>query len=371
MKLEESLWFRFYKVIQKYLKKIIIFNFIILLLAVIVSFIVPKWYKATTIILPSGNSVSNMSALNLIGDLGGLASGFLGGVSSDVNRYLAILKSRNLREKVIKKYNLMEEYGSEDMEEALKSFDDNIEVEVGDEMQIEISFLDKKQDVVADITNYIVHCLDSININLSIKEARNNKKFIQSRVNIVIDSLMLLQQELKNFMEKNGVLDIENQIIVGLQNIGEIKSQLMQKQIEIDVAQKQVSPNSALMKKLRTELEAIDKYYKKFFTDSTSEGKIVPPLNKIPYLYLKFAWLRKQIDYYEKLLEFLGPQYEQAKIQEAKTIPTLQILDYAVRPDEKHLPKRWLIVLIALLISSSLSLYYVYWREYVYKKFHE
>lgn len=371
MKLEESLWFRFYSLIQKYIKKLFIFNFIVLLLAVVISFIVPKWYKSTTIILPSSNSGGGMSALNLLGDLGGLASGFLGGVSSDVNRYLAILKSRNLREKVIKKYNLMEEYGSENMEEALRSFDDNIDIEVGDEMQIEISFLDKKQDVVADITNYIVHCLDSINISLSIKEAQNNKKFIQSRVNIVIDSLMLLQQELKDFMEKNGVLDIENQVIVGLQNIGEIKAQLLQKQIEVEVAQKQLSKNSALMRKLKTELEAIDKYYKQFFTDSTINERIVPPLNKIPDLYLKFAWYKKQIEYYEKLLEFLGPQFEQAKIQEAKTIPTLQILDYAVRPDKKHLPKRWLIVLIALLLSSSFSLYYVYWREYVYKRLHE
>ena len=154
-----------------------------------------------------------------------------------------------------------------------------------------------------------------------------------------------------------------------MQNIGEIKLQLLQKQIEFDVARKQLSNTNTLLKRLKDELNVIEKYYNNFFIDTVSQERLVPPLTKIPELYIKFTWLKKQIEYYEKVLEFLGPQYEQAKIQEAKTIPTLQILDRAVRPEKKHLPKRWLIVLIALILSLSFSLYYVYWREYIYKRF--
>ncbi len=370
MKQQESVWLNFYKVIKTYFKKLIIFNSVILLFAVIIALILPKWYKATTVILPKESSEGAFSALSALGgDLGGFASGFLGGAPLNVNRYLAILKSRSLREKIIKKFNLIEEYHSKNMEEALKGIDDNIKIDVGDEMQIEISFIDKNQDRVAEIANYIVKCLDSTNIALSVKEAKNNKEFIKSRFNIVIDSLIILQKELKDFMEKNKVLDIENQVIIGLQNIGEIKLQLLQKQIEFDVARKQLSNTNTLLKRLKDELNVIEKYYNNFFIDTVSQERLVPPLTKIPELYIKFTWLKKQIEYYEKVLEFLGPQYEQAKIQEAKTIPTLQILDRAVRPEKKHLPKRWLIVLIALILSLSFSLYYVYWREYIYKRF--
>ncbi len=369
MKKEESNWYKFLISIKKYYKNLFIFNFTVVLLAVIISFIVPKWYKASTTILPTVNNSGGLGALSMLGDLGGLASGFLGGASSDINRYLAILKSRSLREKVIKKYNLIKEYGCENMEEALREFDDNLEVEVGDEMQIKISFLDKNQDRVAQMTNYIVQCLDSANISLSIQEAKNNREFIRSRLQVAIDSLLILQEQLKNFMEKNGVLDIENQVIIGLQNIGELQAEMLQKQIELEIAKKQLSKNNSILRKLSTELAAIKDQYKKFFYDSVSQDRLVPPLSKVPELSIQFIWLKKQIEYYEKVLEFLGPQYEQAKIQEAKTIPTLQILDYAVRPEKKHIPKRWLIVLIAMILSSTLSVYYVYWKEYIYNRY--
>ncbi len=367
---EATTWYKFFLSVKKYFKKLLIFNFSVVLLAVIVSFIVPKWYKASTTILPTGNNPGGIGALSALGSLGGLASGLLGGgVSSDINRYLAILKSRNLRERVIKKYNLMAEYGSDNMEEALKAFDDNLKVDVGDEMQIEISFLDKNQDRVADITNYIVHCLDSTNISLSVQEAKNNREFISSRLRIAIDSLLLLQNNLKNFMQRNGVLDIENQVIIGLQSIGEFRTELLQKQVEFNVAKKQLRKNNAILRKLQTELDALRTQYEKFFSDSLSKDRLVPPLSKIPDLYVKFIWLKKQIEYYEKVIEFLGPQYEQAKIQEAKTIPTLQILDYAIRPEKKHLPKRWLIVLITMFLSGIVSIYYVYWKEYIYDRY--
>lgn len=367
---EASSGYKFLSSIKIHLKKLLIFNFLIILLAIAISFIIPKWYKASATILPTGNNSGGIGTLSALQSLGGLASGLLGGgISSDINRYLAILKSRNLREKVIRKYNLMREYGSKNMEEALKEFDDNLKVDVGNEMQIEISFLDKNQNKVADITNYIVHCLDSTNISLSVQEAKNNREFINSRLKIAIDSLLLLQNQLKNFMKKHGVLDIENQVIVGLQSIGELRTELLQKQVEFDVAKKQLRKNNALLRKLQTELEVFQKQYKKFFSDSLSKNRLIPPIDKIPDLYIKFSWLKKQIEYYEKIIEFLAPQYEQAKIQEAKTIPTIQILDYAVRPEKKYLPKRWLIVLITMLLSTTLSIYYVYWKEYIYNRY--
>ncbi|HGY56415.1 MAG TPA: hypothetical protein ENK44_11965 [Caldithrix abyssi] len=369
MKEVDSNWYRFIQTFRKYLKNLIIFNFVVVSLSVLIALIIPKWYKSTTVILPTTESEGGFNALSALGDLGGLATGFLGGSTVDINRYLAILKSRNLREKVITKYNLIDEYGCDNMEEALEAIDDNLEVEVGDEMQIEISFLDKNQDNVADMTNFIVHCLDSLNISLSTQEAKNNRQFIQSRLNLVIDSLMILQNGLKSFMEKNGILDIENQLITGIENIGQIQIAMLQKQIELNVSKQQLNKNSKVLQKLEAELAEYKKQYDKFFSDSVGQDRLIPPLNKVPELSMEFLWLKKQIEYYIQIIEFLGPQLEQAKIQEAKTIPTLQILDRAVRPEKKHLPIRWLIVLITMVLSSTLSVYYVYWKEYIYGRY--
>ena len=52
--------------------------------------------------------------------------------------------------------------------------------------------------------------------------------------------------------------------------------------------------------------------------------------------------------------------YEQAKIQEAKDTPSLQILDRVIVPDKKYKPKRAFIVLFAGMASLVFSFIFIY-----------
>ncbi|MFO7891950.1 MAG: GNVR domain-containing protein [bacterium] len=56
------------------------------------------------------------------------------------------------------------------------------------------------------------------------------------------------------------------------------------------------------------------------------------------------------------MLEYLAPQYEQAKIQEMKDVPTIQVIDWATRPEWKSKPKRAYIVILSFLISFMVSI---------------
>ncbi len=53
----------------------------------------------------------------------------------------------------------------------------------------------------------------------------------------------------------------------------------------------------------------------------------------------------------QKILEFLLPLYEQAKINEQKDIPVLLVLDKAAPAIEKSKPKRSIVVLVVFFIS--------------------
>ena len=55
---------------------------------------------------------------------------------------------------------------------------------------------------------------------------------------------------------------------------------------------------------------------------------------------------------------YLTQQYEDAKIQEAKNTPTIQLLDPAVTPIKKSSPKRLLMVFIMALITFVISSIY-------------
>ncbi|MBL7086271.1 MAG: hypothetical protein ISS28_04120, partial [Candidatus Cloacimonetes bacterium] len=83
--------------------------------------------------------------------------------------------------------------------------------------------------------------------------------------------------------------------------------------------------------------------------------KLFISLENIPSIQKQFAQLKRKEVYFTKLLEYLGPQFEQAKIDEAKDVPTVQVLDKAVRPEWKSKPKRIIIVFGSLIFSILLA----------------
>lgn len=59
------------------------------------------------------------------------------------------------------------------------------------------------------------------------------------------------------------------------------------------------------------------------------------------------------------LYELLIQQYELAKIEEAKTIPTVQVLDRAIPAERKTKPKRSLIVIFAALSTTFVMILFL------------
>lgn len=329
------------------------------ILAIIISLILPKSYKATAVILPPSSQQLPLGALGALGQFG--LGSILGG-GEDADRFVAILKSQTLLEKVALKYNLQEKYGEEYFDKTLEALKDNMNVEIGEENQIIVDLVDQDQEEVANMVNYVVQCLDSLNIIYSIDKAKNNRQFISSRLEIVLDSLLWLEKAIGDFMKEEGVLSFSDQVKEGISAAAALKTQILAKEINLAVAQKNVSADNPQIRKLILEIASLKSKYQEFYTGSPGDN-LFPGLNDVPELGLKFTRLQRQSEYYIKVLEFLAPQFEQAKIEEAKEIPTFQVLDYGKRPERKHKPKRAAIVIAVFMASLSITLYSIYFRE--------
>ncbi len=346
------------KIIWKWKTKIILFVFIITTLSIGISLLLPKWYKAKAVVLAPESS-SSLNPMSILGDLG---LGPMTGGNENVFRYLAILKSRSLKELMLKKFDLKKHYNSKYTELAIIKLDKNLIFEVGDEYQVEISMLDKDQDMVAEMTNYVVYYLDSLNIELSVSNARNNRQFMEGRVNAIIDSLELVSNQLADFMKEKGILSLEDQVSVGVQQAALLHSQIIQKEVEYEVALKSFNSDNALVRQKHYELQSLERKYSEFINHN-SDAKFVPKFSTVPDLQLQLIKFQRQVEYYTKLVEYLGPLYEQQKFEEAKNIPTLQVLDYAIRPELKAKPKRAIIVILVFILSGLLAVSYVVIRE--------
>ena len=76
-------------------------------------------------------------------------------------------------------------------------------------------------------------------------------------------------------------------------------------------------------------------------------------LDKLPENAMKFLRIKRQIEIYNSILEFLIPLYEQARFEEVKNVPVLQVIDYGTPPEKKSYPPRILFsILIALFVAS-------------------
>ena len=332
----------YWNIIWKKRKFIVITVIVVTILSAAISMILPKWYKATTVIMPPdaeegqfGGLGANLSAFGLSGMLG---------ESENQMRILAILKSRNMLIALDKKFKFQEKYNTKFKFQTYNQLKSNLRIEIGEEEQITISFLDKDQNIVADIVNYITYCLDSLNIELSTSKAKNNRQFIENRMKMIQDSLAFFDSEVSEFMENNDIISINEQLKVEVEKAADMKAQIMANEVELNIMKARLNPYNQAIANSEITLKILkDKYYE-FFDNSSSDGLFLN-LENIPDLQKQYAQLQRKVVYFAKLLEYLGPQFEQAKIEEEKDIPTVQVLDKATRPEWKSKPKRAIIVI--------------------------
>ncbi len=182
---------------------------VVTLLSVGVSFLLPKWYASRTSIMPprSRNLLSSLGSISsLQREIPALRSltGSLG--SEEVYRYLAILKSRDALEMVVRKFNLVEVYDMKDksVAKAADALEDNATFKLGEEGTISITVYDQDSQRAAAMANYFVEVVNQIGTDLNVQEARSNREFLEKRARQNEEDLKTAEGRLKSFQKEYG-----------------------------------------------------------------------------------------------------------------------------------------------------------------------
>ena len=194
-------------------KRFLIISMIIIAAAsIIISYVTPKYYTATASLLPSTNKPVSNPLSSLLSDipLNNMVKSlnFLEG--SDNNQLLAILGSRRLAEKIIKKFDLVKRYKFDKkrtyyIEDVIRKLHENCSVTETDLNVILISFTDTNPVFSANVVNYIVSELDSLNSQISRDKARNSRIFFENRLSVVKRDMDSANKKLADFQEKHIV----------------------------------------------------------------------------------------------------------------------------------------------------------------------
>lgn len=343
---------------KKFLLAVFVTTLIISYLAIY--FFVDKKYDATTLLLPSNveNSSGILSGLSglkgLPFDLGSMGS------NSDVDMYNSIIYSRSLLDKVINKFDLIKVYkiDTSDVdyyEQTLETLRGSINADLNDDgVTYVITTSAPSPDLAADITNYIVKKLNERVIDLKIKKSKENKQFLEARVNEIKDSLKISEDQLKLFQERTGMLEAESQTKAIMEQLAQFQAQLAEKQTQYSVYKEIYGENSPQTNNAKIIANQFEAKLKNIEAGKDSSVKLLS-LDKLPRNVIEYFRLFRNVQIYTNILEFELPLYEQARFQEKKDIPILQVIDAAIPPAKKSFPPRallsGLITLVVLLIA--------------------
>jgi len=382
MEKREFDFFELIRLIIRNRKFIIIFVAVVSVAAVIYSLVTPQIWRSTATFYVIGDQTSSFP-FNIEG-LSGLTAGLMGTTNSQnaINAVIA-MNSRQFSEKVIRHFNLIDYYKIT-TKDSLKAMDSALKMlhtktmKIGSDPEtglVTVSADTKDKKLSRDIVNYYLQQLDIYNREEKITRGKMNREFLEARVNETraeIDSLLLA---LKDFQQRHNAVDIEAQTSSLIKSYSDIIATKMSTDIELELARKNYAENSPIVLELKDRSEALAKQIKQLEAGKEPlKPRYLIDIGSLPDLATQYAQLKMNLEIKTKVYEFLYPQYEAAKLEELKDLPTLDILDTPREAGLRVRPKRAVMCIIAfalavvasiiiVLIKNALELNKERWQE--------
>ena len=348
-------------------KKVILgLFFVATILTAIISFIMTPIYKSEASVIPVSNSSSPF------GDLAGLAAmaGVSIGENGDNAKIKAILESRTIKERVIKKLNLIPILLEEEPEDrnplnvAVETLEDMVSISEDKKtgvITIAVEYEDPK--LAQKIANTYIEELQKIMNEKNLTVAKFNRVFLEKQLKEEEEKLKKLQQKLAEFQKKTKIIAPENQ----LEGVMTLYSGLVSKKIELMVKlrslESALSPNNPQIKMLKEQIESIENQIKSI-EEKTNIGAL-PSLSKVPEKLVEYTNIMQKLKISEAVYKELVKMYEQAKLQEAKENIYVEIIDPPSLPDEPVKPKKKLMVAVAGVSSLFLGIFLAFFLEWL------
>jgi uncharacterized protein involved in exopolysaccharide biosynthesis len=99
------------------------------------------------------------------------------------------------------------------------------------------------------------------------------------------------------------------------------------------------------------------------FGTAQSADEAYLPLRQLPRLAVPYANLYRELHVQETLYDLLTQQYEAARIQEAKDIPAVNVIDAPAVPEKKSFPPRTLLIITLTAAFACACSFYLIFRH--------
>jgi uncharacterized protein involved in exopolysaccharide biosynthesis len=342
-----------------------------ILASTLIAFFIPVRYQAVTRLMPPDSESSSRVGLLAamvgradIGALGGLAGDVLGMKSSGA-LFVGILNSDTVHDGLINKFQLKQVYHDAKIEDARKDLAEHTDIDEERKSGIiSIAVTDHDPKRAAAMAQTYVSELDRLVAQVSTSSARRERIFLEGRLQNVKAELDTAAKNFSDFASKNTAIDIPAQGRAMVEAAATLQGELIAAQAELSGLQEVYTNNNVRVRSAEARVNELQRKLHEIGGEGTEsqvrdDNSLYPSIRKLPLLGVTYADLYRQTKIQETVYELLTQQYELAKVQEAKEIPTVKVLDDALIPTKKSFPSRVTIVVLGTLLGITLAMTWI------------
>ncbi len=350
-------------------------------LTLVVTLLIPNRYDSTIQIMPPDPQSGGLAMLAALAGKGG-GLGALGSLGSDLlgmknsgDLFVGILHSRTVEDRLVDRFDLRKVYRDRYQVDARNDLAGYTGIsEDRKSGVIAITVTDRDPRRAAQLGQAYVDELDRLVAQVSTSSARRERIFIEERLKVVKQELDNAAQQFSEYASKNGTLDVPAQTKAMVESEATLEGDLVAAQSELHGLEQLYTGDNIRVRTLRARISELKHQVENMSGNkvdlSSSDSEIAgdfPSIRKLPLLGVRWANLYREAKIQETVYELLTQQYELAKIQEAKEIPTVKVLDTANIPEKKSSPHRLLLTLLGASLSFGVGVVWIFgaatWKQ--------
>src|SRR6267378_1870590 len=348
-----------------------------LLASTLIAFLIQARYKSTARLMPPDDSQSGGLAMAAAALSGG--AGSLGGIASEMlvlkstsDIFVGILSSRTVQDKLIQQFDLKKLYGERRMEDARKDLAERTDISVDRKSQIiTIAVTDHDSKRAAALGEAYVAQLNRLVAELSTSSARRERIFLEERLQAVSKDLESAEKEFSQFSSKNSAIDIKEQGKAMVEAAAILQGQLIAAESELEGLKQIYTDNNVRVRSVKARMNELKHQLDKLggkgedaaAPSDQQQASLYPSIRRLPLLGVTYADLYRRTRVQEAVFESLTKEYELAKVQEVKEIPTVKVLDSPNIPDKKSFPPRMLTMFLGTAFAFAIATTWVFGKE--------
>jgi capsule polysaccharide export protein KpsE/RkpR len=340
---------------------------IVCVLSILFVLLLPKEFVSGARIMPpdqGSNSAAMLAALvgkgsATGGGLAGLAGSLLGAKNNGA-LFVALLHSGTVSGRLIDKFDLQRVYHKRYREDTAKRLGHLTKItEDPKSGVITIAVTDETRERARDLAQGYLDELNNLVAKVNTSSAHREREFIEQRLSAVQAELQRAQLELSDFSSKNTTIDIREQTRATVEAGAKLQGQLIAAESELDSLRQIYGNENVRVRAAAARIGVLQRELQRANGQSVAEPEEndidashpYPALRQLPQLGVQWANLYRNVRIHETVFDLLSQEYETARIEEVKSIPTVSVIDFPGLPERKSGPHRTLIVLIMTVLS--------------------